>query len=46
MTLPDGFIDQDGYDKMIAKAKLDAASIVALVTRMLGRGELAKARRA
>jgi len=46
MTLPDGFIDQDGYDKMIAKAGLDAGSIVALVTRILGRGELAKARRA
>ena len=46
MTLPDGYIDQDGYDKMIAKAKLDAGSIVALVTGLLGSGELPKARRA
>ena len=46
MTLPDCYIDQDGYDKMIAKAKLDAGSIAALATRLLGRGELAKARRA
>ena len=46
MTLPDSYIDQDGYDKMIAKAKLDAVSIVALVTGLIGRGELPKALRA
>ena len=41
MTLPDFFIDQDGYEKMIAKAGLDAPSIVAKVLEALGetRGE-------
>jgi 1-deoxy-D-xylulose-5-phosphate synthase len=41
MTLPDCYIDQDSYDKMIAKAHLDAASIVAKVLEALGetRGE-------
>ena len=36
MTLPDSYIDQDGYDKMIAKAGLDAPSIVAKVLDALG----------
>ena len=31
MTLPDCYIDEDSYDKMIAKAHLDAPSIVAKV---------------
>ncbi len=36
MTLPDCYIDQDSYDKMIAKARLDAPSIVAKVLATLG----------
>jgi 1-deoxy-D-xylulose-5-phosphate synthase len=36
MTLPDCYIDQDSYDKMIAKAHLDAPSIVAKVLATLG----------
>ena len=41
MTLPDDFIDQDGYDKMIAQAKLDAASIVERVLEAMGRTDSA-----
>jgi 1-deoxy-D-xylulose-5-phosphate synthase len=36
MTLPDFYIDHDGYDKMIAKAKLDAASIAAKALEAIG----------
>jgi 1-deoxy-D-xylulose-5-phosphate synthase len=36
MTLPDFYIDQDKYEVMIAKAKLDAASIAAKALEALG----------
>jgi 1-deoxy-D-xylulose-5-phosphate synthase len=36
MTLPDTYIDHDKYEVMLAKAKLDAASITAKVLETLG----------
>ncbi|QGM47620.1 1-deoxy-D-xylulose-5-phosphate synthase [Methylocystis heyeri] len=36
MTLPDFYIDQDKYEVMIAKARLDAASIAAKALEALG----------
>ena len=36
MTLPDAYIDQDKYEVMIAKAKLDSAAIVAKVLETIG----------
>jgi 1-deoxy-D-xylulose-5-phosphate synthase len=36
MTLPDIFIDHDKYETMLAKARLDAPSIVAKVLETLG----------
>jgi 1-deoxy-D-xylulose-5-phosphate synthase len=36
MTLPDCFIDHDKYETMLARAQLDAPSIVAKVLETLG----------
>jgi 1-deoxy-D-xylulose-5-phosphate synthase len=44
MTLPDFYIDQDKYEVMIAKAKLDSAAIVAKALEALGGENAAQSR--
>jgi len=44
LTLPDSYIDQDKYEAMIARAKLDAAAIVAKAFEALGGEKTARVR--
>jgi 1-deoxy-D-xylulose-5-phosphate synthase len=43
MMLPDAYIDQDKYEVMVAKAKLDAPAIVAKALEALGREKAPRA---